>query len=46
MDLPARVAAWRERGRDEEVRGHRIHLFEHEERAAADLPTRLPFELV
>jgi pimeloyl-ACP methyl ester carboxylesterase len=30
MDLPARVAAWRERGRDEEVRGHRIHVFEHE----------------
>lgn len=30
MDLPARVAAWRERGRDEEVRGRRIHLFEHE----------------
>jgi pimeloyl-ACP methyl ester carboxylesterase len=30
MDLPARVAAWRDRGRDEEVRGHRVHLFEHE----------------
>ena len=30
MDLPARVAAWRDRGRDEEVGGHRIHLFERE----------------
>jgi pimeloyl-ACP methyl ester carboxylesterase len=30
MDLPARVAAWRDRGRDEEVGGHRIHVFEHE----------------
>jgi pimeloyl-ACP methyl ester carboxylesterase len=28
MDLPARVAAWRERGGDEEFRGRRIHVFE------------------
>ena len=27
-DLPSRVQAWRERGRDEEFRGCRIHLFE------------------
>jgi pimeloyl-ACP methyl ester carboxylesterase len=28
MELPPRVAAWRERGRDAEFRGRRIHLFE------------------
>ena len=28
MDLPARVAAWRERGGDEEFRGRRIRVFE------------------
>jgi pimeloyl-ACP methyl ester carboxylesterase len=28
VELPPRVAAWRERGRDEEFRGRRIHLFE------------------
>jgi pimeloyl-ACP methyl ester carboxylesterase len=28
VDLPARVAAWRERGGDEEFRGRRIHVFE------------------
>jgi len=28
MNLPDRVRAWRERGRDEEFRGRRIHLFE------------------
>jgi pimeloyl-ACP methyl ester carboxylesterase len=28
MDLPARVAAWRERGGDEEFRGRRIHVLE------------------
>ena len=28
MDLSTRVAAWRERGRDDEFRGRRIHLFE------------------
>jgi pimeloyl-ACP methyl ester carboxylesterase len=27
MALPSRVTAWRERGRDEEFRGRRIHLF-------------------
>src|SRR5581483_216825 len=27
MDLPSRVQAWRERGREEEFRGRRIHLF-------------------
>jgi pimeloyl-ACP methyl ester carboxylesterase len=27
MDLSSRVAAWRDRGRDEEFRGRRIHLF-------------------
>jgi pimeloyl-ACP methyl ester carboxylesterase len=28
MELPTRVAEWRERGRDEEVSGRRIHLFD------------------
>jgi pimeloyl-ACP methyl ester carboxylesterase len=28
MELPPRVAAWRERGTDAEFRGRRIHLFE------------------
>src|SRR4029079_19650622 len=28
MPLPSRVMAWRERGRDEEFRGRRIHVFE------------------
>ena len=28
MELPPRVAVWRERGRDAEFRGRRIHLFE------------------
>jgi pimeloyl-ACP methyl ester carboxylesterase len=28
VDLTTRVVAWRERGRDEEFRGRRIHLFE------------------
>ncbi len=28
MDLTARVQAWRERGRDEEFRGRRIHVFD------------------
>jgi len=27
MDLPPRVQAWRERGREEEFRGRRIHVF-------------------
>jgi pimeloyl-ACP methyl ester carboxylesterase len=27
MELPSRVAAWRERGQDEEFRGRRIHVF-------------------
>jgi pimeloyl-ACP methyl ester carboxylesterase len=30
MELPPRVAAWRERGRDAEFRGRRIHLFERD----------------
>jgi pimeloyl-ACP methyl ester carboxylesterase len=30
MDLPARVAAWRARGTDEEFRGRRIHVFDRE----------------
>jgi pimeloyl-ACP methyl ester carboxylesterase len=30
VELPARVEAWRERGREEEVRGRRIHLFERD----------------
>ena len=30
MELPARVEAWRERGREEEFRGRRIHLFERD----------------
>jgi pimeloyl-ACP methyl ester carboxylesterase len=32
MDLAPRVASWRERGRDEELLGHRIHLFERDGR--------------
>jgi pimeloyl-ACP methyl ester carboxylesterase len=28
MELPSRLAAWRERGRNEEFRGYRIHEFE------------------
>ena len=30
MDLSSRVAAWRERGTDEEFRGQRIHAFERD----------------
>jgi pimeloyl-ACP methyl ester carboxylesterase len=30
VELPPRVAAWRERGRDAEFRGRRIHLFERD----------------
>jgi pimeloyl-ACP methyl ester carboxylesterase len=30
VELPARVEAWRERGREEEFRGRRIHLFERD----------------
>jgi pimeloyl-ACP methyl ester carboxylesterase len=32
VDLPSRVAAWRDRGKDEDFRGRRIHLFERDGR--------------
>jgi pimeloyl-ACP methyl ester carboxylesterase len=30
VDLPSRVAAWRDRGKDEDFRGRRIHLFDRD----------------